>query len=117
MRRLRLAPALLVLLLTLLVAAPSASASIQPPKRHADQPTYIGWGTIRDGGCDYSQDWSCFNTSYVDAWDWSGSAWTHDYRPIGQRVYAYPYAKGWTWTWTSGTGWLAVQSGNVAIPY
>jgi hypothetical protein len=107
--------ALTLVLLTLLVAAPAARASIQPPQRHSDQPTYIGWATIRDGSCDYTQNWRCFDTSYVDAWNWTGSAWQQDYRAVGQRVYAYPYVKGWTWTWTAGSGWRAVRSGNVAI--
>lgn len=116
MRLARIA-ALVAALLTLLVAAPSANASIQPPRRHADNPSYIGWGTIRDGSCDYSQSWRCFSTSYVDAWKWTGSSWQQHYRAVDQRVYVYPYAQGWSWTWTAGSGWLAVRSTNVAIPY
>lgn len=78
--------------------------------------SYIGWGQVSSGNS-YYYGGASLRAVPVTAWYWSGSAWSQRSRYVGQRVYIYPYASGWSWTWSQDQGWLAMRTSQLTIGY
>lgn len=51
----------------------------------------------------------------VDAWRWTGTRWVSTTISESMRVYAYPYAAGYSWIWSRDGGWLAVRTTSLGV--
>jgi hypothetical protein len=79
---------------------------------HSDRPSYVGWAMIDNRTIDCA---NCMYLPGVAAYRWTASGWRGTSLAEGTRVYAYPYATGWTWVWTQVGGWMAARSNHVKI--
>jgi hypothetical protein len=122
--------AVLAIITTVAVATVLAVAAAEASKRpvnagvpltaplHEPMPAYAsyrGWGQVA---------YASYGTARlmaprpVTAWEWNAQrGWVQRSRSVGERVYIWPYAAGWSWTWTQSTGWYAMQTSALTIGY
>jgi hypothetical protein len=81
---------------------------------HTDTPTYKGWATISRHQCGGIRT---MDLQIFTAWRWNATtrSWARTTLNENTRVYAWPFATGWSWVWTQSTGWLAIQSQYVLV--
>lgn len=86
---------------------------IQPTTKLASS-SHIGWTFLNLNYCPPGMMCAAVHTSSMNAWRWTGSAWTRT-SLAGGWVYVYPYTGQWRWAWTQSTGWVAVSGGRFEI--
>jgi hypothetical protein len=71
--------------------------------------SYKGWANMLQN--------QCGKRLMIAAWRWNATtrSWSKTYIAGRTRVYAWPFAQGWTWVWTSRTGWLATKDWRVIV--